>query len=137
METTTIKITTPEGFQAKFDEAAQHLTIVPVPKNIRERIQGWADILAIHNTTQEQFDQSCQGLRPHETANREVEMITEAYNEGKKVDFSDGTVKRLPVFDASGGGFRSTAPVAGTRTRLPGPAFILLGLMPTKTALMQ
>lgn len=77
-------------------------------KNIRECIQGWDDVLAIHNTTQEQFDKWCEGLAPHETATRQAEMIAEAYNQGQKADWKDGKPKGTLIFnmgDASGSGF--------------------------------
>lgn len=67
-------------------------------KNIRERIQGWEDILELNNHTQESFDKWCEGLEPHEIGRREEEAIVKAYNGPHVLDFADGTVKICPVF---------------------------------------
>jgi hypothetical protein len=102
----TIKVTAPEGYIPVFDEEKREISFKDKPKNVRERINGWEDILAYHSLTQKKFEKSCEGLYPHEVATREVELIVAAYNEGKIAVHGDGNEKRVPYYDASGGGFR-------------------------------
>lgn len=47
---------------------------------MKNQFNTWDDILSFHNMTQEQFDQWCAGLEPHEVGRRECEMIVAAYN---------------------------------------------------------
>ncbi len=82
----TLKINIPNGFQIdNFDKATGEVTFAEIPKNTRERIKGWLDILDHHNMTQESFNEWCAGLRPHEVGTREREMIIAAYN-GRQLD---------------------------------------------------
>jgi hypothetical protein len=107
MKTTMLEIEHPEDMVPVFEN--NKLIFKEKPKNIRDRINGWADVLEYHNMTADQFDVWCTGLRPHEVATRQEELIAEAYNLGVKPDFTDGTEKRVLYFvmgSPSGVGFR-------------------------------
>lgn len=99
-------------------------------KNIRDKIQGWQDILDYHKITQKQHDDYIKNLKPRHAAIIETEMITEAYNQGGEPNFDDGSWKGALVYDHSNGGFRfdyvlywdSTSDV-GARQLFVGPEY--------------
>lgn len=108
-----IKIDIPKGHKATFDEAKGEISFVELPKNPREKLNTWNDILEHHKMTQQEFDNWCNNLQPHEIGRRQEEMIVAAYN-GRQLndplpEWGDGTIpKRYPIFkmpSASGSRF--------------------------------
>jgi hypothetical protein len=113
MNTLKINVPIPEGYKATaFNEQTGEVTLSEIPKDIKERLQSFLDVLAYHNHTPETFRQWCEGLRPHEIGGRKEELIAAAYNERQLDDplpnWRDGKAKIYPIFsmpDPSGAGF--------------------------------
>lgn len=109
----TLKITIPEGHVVdKFDEIKGELSFKLAPKDPKQKLNYFSDILAFHSHTEESFSTWCESLRPHEKGQRKEELIVAAYN-GRQLDdplpdFEDGEPKYAPYFkmpDRSGAGF--------------------------------
>ena len=108
MKSLTINI--PEGFvMDKFDEKTGEVTFKNAPKEIKERIKTFEDVLKYHNITQESFDLECDALDPDEIAYKKIKLIAKALNEGWTPDWSNSNeYKYTPYFkmgSPSGGGF--------------------------------
>ncbi len=80
--------------------------------NIRERIKTAQDAYAYNGVTEEQVIPALARpyLTEREIADRELEQITLALNEGVKPSYKDGKVKYIAFFEQSASGFR----LAGT-----------------------
>lgn len=104
-----LKIEIPKGYEVdNFDQSTGEIKFKKrKPKNIREQLQDFNDVLEYHGLTEEQFNDNNKGLTPDEVGYRKEKLIVAAYNEGKKPDWNDGTPKRYPLFDLSSSGFRS------------------------------
>lgn len=135
----TLKIKIPEGFKiGAFDTNTGEVNFIPFPKSPRERFNVWEDILSFHNMTQEQFNDWCKGLRPHEIGDRETEMIAAAYNNRQLDDplptWGPNTGnKGYPLFNMptpSGSGFSYIDYVNWNRLRFraSAPARFFMGL---------
>ncbi len=105
----TLKINIPEGFKIKsFNEKTGEVSFEPIPKDIKERITTFTDVLKHHNIIARDFAHQCDKLSDDEVAYRKIKLITEALNEGWTPDWTDGTNKYWPWFkmgSASGVGF--------------------------------
>ena len=95
----TMQINPPAGFKFQsVDQSSGAINLVEIPKDIKERIQSMADVFALNNTTQEEFESKWDGFADHEIGNALEVLIVAAYNEGKLPDWEDGTIKRYPIF---------------------------------------
>ena len=106
----TLKINIPTGFVIdKFDEKTGEVTFKNAPKEIKERIKTFEDVLNYHNITKESFDLECDALQPDEIAYKKIKLIAKSLNEGWTPDWTnDNQYKYYPWFkmgSPSGGGF--------------------------------
>lgn len=114
MSTQTLKINIPDGFKIKkFDEQTGEVSFEPLPKDVKERIKTFEDVLEYHNYKRdiEAFVLECQkrAYTDDEIAYRKIKMIAEALNEGWTPDWSNSSQsKYYPWFlmsSPSGSGF--------------------------------
>lgn len=128
----TIQIESPAGFVPSFDPEKCVLSFSEAPKNIRERLKTIADVFKYNGTTEKAFEKKYADLEPDEKGYVMEKLIANAYNEGKKPDWSDGKPKGVLVFEMdsspSGGGFRfvnadswASASTVGSRLVFVGP----------------
>ncbi len=112
MNTKNITIPIPEGFKIdSFDQNTGEVKLVPVPKDIRERIKSFDDVLkevGILPGFKKEFEKSLEGLSKDEKAYKRLKLVVSTLNEGWLPDWNDSSqVKYYPVFDmrssASGG----------------------------------
>ena len=108
MQTLTINI--PEGFRVKsFDEKTGEVSFEPVPKDIKERIKTFKDVLKAMDMTLEDFEETSKELMPDELAYRKLKQIVSVLNEGWTPDWSNSNQpKYVPYFNMgspSGSGF--------------------------------
>ena len=104
----TLEFEIPEGFEVdNFDKKNGKVTFRPVPKDIKERIKTFADVLAHHDIIVKDFEQQCDGLTPDEKAYRQLKLIVSALNEGWQPDWNDSSqYKYYPWFKMASSGFR-------------------------------
>ena len=107
-----MQINPPTGFKFQsVDESTGAINLVEVPKDIKERIKNFWDVLAYHKTNPANFEEACEGLEPDEIAYRKIKLIVQAFNEGWTPDWSNSSeYKYYPWFkmgSPSGGGFSS------------------------------
>jgi len=114
MSTQTLIINIPDGFKIKkFDETTGEVSFEPLPKDVKERIKTFEDVLEYHNYKRDvqAFVLECQkrAYTADEIAYRQVKMIVEALNEGWTPDWSNqNQYKYYPWFvmgSPSGSGF--------------------------------
>ena len=106
----TLKIEIPEGFEVdNFDKKTGEVKFKPVPKDIKERIKTFTDVLKYHNIIARDFAHQCSELSTDEAAYRKLKLIVAALNEGWTPDWNNGKWdKYLPWFkmgSPSGVGF--------------------------------
>ncbi len=107
----TLKINIPEGFKIKaFNDQTGEVSFEPVPKDIKERIKTFDDVLRYFNTTPQDFKDSISIIdEPDEVACIKLKLIAKALNEGWKPDWTNSNeYKYYPWFkmgSASGVGF--------------------------------
>lgn len=114
MSTQTLKINIPNGFKIKkFDEQTGEISFESLPKDIKERIKTFEDVLEYHNYKRDTqaFVLECQkrAYTADEIAYRQLKMIAEVLNEGWTPDWSNSNqCKYYPWFvmsSPSGSGF--------------------------------
>ncbi len=108
MQKLTINI--PEGFKVKsFDETTGVVNFEPIPKDIKERIKTFEDVLKAMDMTLEDFEETSKDLMPDELAYRKLKQIVGVLNEGWTPDWSNSNEwKYYPWFkmgSPSGSGF--------------------------------
>ena len=106
----TMQINPPAGFKFQsVDESTGAINLVEVPKDIKERIKNFWDVLAYHKTNPASFEEACEGLEPDEIAYRKIKLIVQAFNEAWTPDWTNSKEgKYYPWFvmgSPSGGGF--------------------------------
>ncbi|MDM1093399.1 hypothetical protein [Myroides odoratimimus] len=85
-----LKINIPEGFKIKsFDQSTGEVNFEPLPRDIKERIKTFEDVLKEKNMTLEYFNDINEELLPDEIAYRKIKLIAEVLNEGWIPDWSD------------------------------------------------
>lgn len=112
MKTLTIKA--PEGHVIDtFDKETGQVTFKPEPKDIKERIKKFSNVLAELNIIKQDFEASCIGLEPDEIAYRKIKMIAKVLNEGWQPNWDNSSeYKYYPWFDmrsSGSGGFSFSA----------------------------
>ena|SRR5690554_5143251 len=112
----TLKINIPNGFKIKsFDESTGEVNFEPIPKDVKERIKTFEDVLEHHGYKRdvEDFELECKkrAYTKDEIAYRKIKLIVEALNEGWTPDWTNSNeYKYYPWFrlgSPSGGGFSS------------------------------
>jgi hypothetical protein len=84
-----IKIDIPKGHKALFDETKGEITFVELPKDIKERVNTFADVLRENNMTEQQYQELIKGRSANTAAYESCKLIVAAYNEGQLPDYSD------------------------------------------------
>lgn len=104
-----LKIQIPEGFQiGAFDKVTGVVKFEAKPKDIKERIKTFNDVLQYHGIEPETFSMECLSLTDDEIAYKQVKLIASALNEGWTPDWNDrNQTKYYPWFrmGSSSGGF--------------------------------
>ncbi|HFK5562086.1 TPA: hypothetical protein ACGZ9C_001733 [Elizabethkingia anophelis] len=104
-----LKIQIPEGFQiGAFDKVTGVVKFEAKPKDIKERIKTFNDVLQYHGIEPETFSMECLSLTDDEIAYKQIKLIASALNEGWVPDWNDrNQTKYYPWFrmGSSSGGF--------------------------------
>lgn len=107
----TLKINIPNGFKIKsFDESTGEVNFEPIPKDIKERIKTFDDVIRELGDDPQDFKNAISIMdEPDEIAYVKLKLIAKALNEGWKPDWTDSNeYKYYPWFrmgSSSGGGF--------------------------------
>lgn len=106
----TLKIEIPKGFEIeKFDTTTGVVSFKEKPKDIKERIKTFSDVLNYHGIHEDDFEEGNEELEADEIAYRQVKLIVKALNEGWLPDWTNsGQSKYFPWFNmgsSSGSGF--------------------------------
>lgn len=106
----TLKIEIPNGFEIeKFDTTTGVVSFKETPKNIKERIKTFADVLNHLNIDEDDFNQENEDLEDDEIAYRQIKLISKAFNDGWVPDWTNSNeYKYFPWFkmgSSSGVGF--------------------------------
>lgn len=106
MKTETLTIEVPKGFQIdSFDTATGVVKFKEIPKDIKERIKTFDDVLEYHGIGKRQTNFLLNG-KPDENAYRKLKLIAQALNEGWEPDWDDSDQKKYyPWFKMASGGF--------------------------------
>ena len=124
---TTLKIEIPSGYEVdNFDPSTGEIKFREKPKDIKERIKTFADVLKYFGIDETYFNEQNEDLESDEVAYRKVKLIVKALNEGWTPDWSDSDqYKYFPWFNmssSSGAGFsyrayvgRASYSVVGSR----------------------
>lgn len=107
---TTLKIEIPAGYEVdNFDPSTGEIKFREKPKDIKERIKTFADVLNHFGIDETYFNEQNEDLESDEVAYRKVKLIVKALNEGWTPDWSDSDqYKYFPWFNMgsfSGAGF--------------------------------
>ncbi|MCL1657436.1 hypothetical protein M2T79_12595 [Elizabethkingia miricola] len=107
---TTLKIEIPAGYEVdNFDPSTGEIKFREKPKDIKERIKTFADVLNHFGIDETYFNEQNEDLESDEVAYRKVKLIVKALNEGWTPDWSDSDqYKYFPWFNmgsSSGAGF--------------------------------
>ncbi len=124
----TIQIDPPKGYKFQsVDQSTGAINMVEIPKDIKEQIKNFQDVLLANNITETNFNDSCKGLELDEIAYRKIKLIAKTLNEGWAPDWENGKWdKYYPWFktgSSSGVGFSYCAydrwfTVSGVGSRL-------------------
>ncbi|ODS87271.1 MAG: hypothetical protein ABS44_11685 [Chryseobacterium sp. SCN 40-13] len=106
----TLKIEIPSGFEiAEFDTKTGVVSFKETPKDIKQRIKTFADVLNYFGIDEDDFEDGNETLEPDEVAYRKVKLIVNALNEEWKPDWTNSSqTKYFPWFkmgSSSGSGF--------------------------------
>lgn len=106
----TLKMKTPEGYKFDtFNSKTNEVYFKPIPKDIKERIKTFGDVLEYHGIDSLEWTHSIIGLSSDEVAFRQIKLIAEALNEGWTPNWGDSNeYKYYPWFNmggSSGSGF--------------------------------
>ncbi|ANF51723.1 hypothetical protein A0O34_14960 [Chryseobacterium glaciei] len=96
-----LKIQVPEGFQIdSFDKSTGEIKFAPKPKDIKERIKHFDDVLLYHGINSDVFKKECSFLTDDEIAYRQLRLIVSALNEDFPPDWQNNNQwKYFPWFD--------------------------------------
>ncbi|ASK29690.1 hypothetical protein CEY12_06035 [Chryseobacterium sp. T16E-39] len=106
----TLKIEIPKGFEIeKFDTTTGVVSFKEKPKDIKERIKSFSEVLNILEIDEDDFDEENEDLSADEVAYRQIKLIVKALNEGWIPDWTNSKqYKYFPWFNmgsSSGSGF--------------------------------
>ena len=127
MNSKQITIEAPEGHVIdNFDAKTGKVTFKPTPKNVKERILTFEDVLKELKINPANFLLRLEDLSPDEVAYRRLKLIIKAFNEGWEPDWNNSSEYKYYAYftmgSASGAGFSydacdlwSTGSGAGSR----------------------
>jgi len=106
----TLKIKIPEGFEIdSFEASTGEIKFKPIPKDIKERIKTFVDVLIELKIDGKEFFEQTKSLPTDELAYKQLKLVVQALNEGWMPDWTDSSqYKYYPWFkmgSPSGGGF--------------------------------
>ena len=111
MKQKSITITPPTGHVINFDETKGLVTFEEAPKEVKERIKTFEDVLKELGIDKQTFLNGLEGLSSDEVAYRKIKLIAKAFNEGWVPDWTNSNqYKYYPWFvmgSPSGVGFSS------------------------------
>ena len=99
----TLKIEIPAGYEVdNFDPSTGEIKFREKPKDIKERIKTFADVLNHFGIDETYFNEQNEDLESDEVAYRKIKLIVKALNEGWTPDWSDSDqYKYFPWFNMS------------------------------------
>jgi hypothetical protein len=105
-----MKIDPPKGYKFQsVDQSTGAINLVEIPKDIKERIKTFVDVLIVLNIDGNEFVELTKNLPADELAYKQVKLMVEAFNEGWKPDWTNSSEgKYYPWFkmgSSSGVGF--------------------------------
>ena len=108
----TMQINPPTGFKFQsVDQSSGAINLVEIPKDIKERITNFVDVLMLLNVDPKEFVEQTKNLPSDELAYKQLKLIVQAFNEGWVPDWTNSNeYKYYPWFkmgSPSGGGFSS------------------------------
>ncbi|WP_156129402.1 hypothetical protein [Flavobacterium sp. AED] len=108
----TMQINPPQGFKFEsVDQSSGAINLVEIPKDIKERIKTFVDVLLVLNIDGKEFLEQTKNLPADELAYKQLKLIVQAFNEGWTPDWTNSSQgKYYPWFkmgSPSGGGFSS------------------------------
>ncbi len=87
----TMQIEPPKGFKFQsVDQSTGAINLVEIPKDIKERIKNFDDVLLVLEIIPRDFAKQCESLSKDEVAYRKIKLIAQALNEGWTPDWTDG-----------------------------------------------
>jgi hypothetical protein len=106
----TLKIKIPEGFEIdSFEASTGEIKLKATPKDIKERIKTFDDVLQINGVKREIFENNIQDLTTDEVAYKMLKEIVKAFNEGWVPDWTNSNEYKYYAYftmgSPSGGGF--------------------------------
>jgi hypothetical protein len=106
----TMQINPPQGFKFQsVDQSSGAINLVEIPKDIKERIKSFVDVLIVLGIDGNEFVEQTKNLPADELAYKQLKLIVQAFNEGWTPDWTNGKWdKYYPWFkmgSPSGGGF--------------------------------
>lgn len=106
----TLKINIPKGFKiGSFNQQTGEVTFVETPKDVKERLKTFDDVLADLGISPQIFDEKVRELEPDEKAYIQLKHIVKSLNEGWEPNWEDSNqYKYYPFFtmgSPSGSGF--------------------------------
>lgn len=105
----TLKIQIPEGYEIDEEKSTfQEIKFKVISKNIRDRIQTLEDVFSLNGTTEKVFNKKWNKdlFTPTEIGIGLELLLVNAYNEGRKSNWEDGSWKRYPWFYMQESNFR-------------------------------
>ena len=110
MSTNTLQIEIPKGFKIKsFDKETGKVSFEELPKDIKERIKSFDDVLEHLGIEPDDFEERIEDMTADEAAYVKIKLIAKALNEGWKPDWTNSNqYKYYPWFNMgspSAGGF--------------------------------
>jgi hypothetical protein len=108
--TKTIQIDPPKGYKFQsVDQSTGAINMVEIPKDIKERIKTFDDVLIDNQIDKKDFAISCADLTNDEVAYKQIKLIAKTFNEGWTPDWSNSNERKyVPWFvmgSSSGVGF--------------------------------
>lgn len=123
----TMQINPPAGFKFQsVDQSSGAINLVEIPKDIKERITNFVDVLIVLGIDGKEFAEQTKNLPTDELAYKQLKLIVQAFNEGWTPDWSNSNEYKYYAWfkmgSPSGGGFSydgydswSTSSTVGSR----------------------
>jgi hypothetical protein len=106
----TLKINIPEGFVIdSFEASTGEIKFKAIPKDIKERIKTFVDVLIELKIDGKEFVEQTKNLPADELAYKQLKLIVQAFNEGWVPDWTNSSEGKYYTWfkmgSPSGGGF--------------------------------